>query len=238
MALPGYTVRESPKAKHVSLKLSRLGKLEIIVPKGFDQQRIPEILQRKQRWIERTTERFAAQRSQLVEESQEPPQQIILHALGETLQVAYCPPSRLGFNTFEKQGKLTVWAEPDHPETCRELLRQWLAGKAQTHLIPWLREVSQEIHLPFATASIRGQKTRWASCSGRKTISLNYRLLFLPAPLVRYVFVHELCHTVHLNHSSNFWSLVNRHEPNWQHLDRELDQAQQFIPLWVEKPET
>jgi predicted metal-dependent hydrolase len=236
MRLPSYTVRESQRAKHVNLKISRLGKLEVIVPRGFDQRRIPEILQQKQNWIERATERIETERSRLPYNSLDiPPKQVNLNAINETLQVAYCQPTKLGFKVFEKQGRLTVWADATQVEVCHNLLRQWLMQKAESQLVPWLQQVSQEIELPFLSARVRGQKTLWASCSGRKTISLNYKLLFLPKPLVRYVFVHELCHTVHLNHSRQFWKLVGQYEPEYKQLDKTLNQAQQFVPLWVER---
>jgi predicted metal-dependent hydrolase len=86
----------------------------------------------------------------------------------------------------------------------------------------------------FATASIRGQKTRWGSCSSRQTISVNCKLLFLPSELVRYVLIHELCHTVHLNHSAAFWALVAQKEPDYQQLDAGLRDARYHVPLWLE----
>jgi predicted metal-dependent hydrolase len=64
--------------------------------------------------------------------------------------------------------------------------------------IPWLKRVSKKTGLSYAAASIR-QQTRWGSCSSRRLINLNARLLFLPPNLVTYVLVHELCHTKHLN---------------------------------------
>ncbi|MBW4522512.1 MAG: M48 family metallopeptidase [Scytolyngbya sp. HA4215-MV1] len=235
MVLPNYTVRESDRAKHVNLKISRLGKLEVIVPRGFDQRRIPGILQRKQDWIHKATQRIEQQRSLASATPAEIlPKQISLLAISETLRVAYCNGSRLRVSTFEKGNNLTVWANEGQPEICQEILRRWLGRKAEEHLIPWLRSVSGEIDLPFTSASVRGQKTLWGSCSRRKTISLNYKLLFLPDPLVRYVFVHELCHTVHLNHSKDFWYLVGEYEPDYKNLDKELNHAQRYVPLWAE----
>jgi predicted metal-dependent hydrolase len=107
--------------------------------------------------------------------------------------------------------------------------------KAEAELLPWLRRVSQEVHLPYHQAAVRGQKTIWASCSGKKNISLNYKLLFLPSDLVRYVFIHELCHTVHLNHSAHFWNLVAEKEPDYRLYDTELNKAWCYIPEWVER---
>jgi hypothetical protein len=102
-------------------------------------------------------------------------------------------------------------------------------------LIPWLRQTSQEIKLPFNRAAVRGQKTLWASCSSKSNISLNFKLLFLPPHLVRYVFIHELCHTIHLNHSRKFWALVAEKEPNYRQYDAELNKAWVYIPEWLER---
>ena len=81
---------------------------------------------------------------------------------------------------------------------------------------------------------VKSQRTRWASCSGRGNVSLNLKLLFVPAPLVRYVFIHELCHLVHPNHSRDFWGLVASHEPDYRKPDRELRQAWRYVPAWLD----
>jgi predicted metal-dependent hydrolase len=65
-------------------------------------------------------------------------------------------------------------------------------------------------------------------------ISLNYKLLFLPPEVVRYVFVHELCHTIHMNHSTAFWNLVAEKEPDYECLDTELQNVWRYVPAWVE----
>jgi len=78
---------------------------------------------------------------------------------------------------------------------CQRALKRWLNRKAEDHLIHWLKRVSDQTGLSYTKASIRQQQTRWGSCSSRRLISLNARLLFLPPELVTYVLVHELCHT-------------------------------------------
>ena len=80
---------------------------------------------------------------------------------------------------------------------------------------------------------VRLQRTRWGSCSNSGTISLNAALLFVEPPLVRYLFIHELCHLIALNHSRKFWAAVARYEPDFAALDRRLTAAWTEIPLWA-----
>ncbi|HEY9747783.1 MAG TPA: SprT family zinc-dependent metalloprotease, partial [Allocoleopsis sp.] len=214
--LPNYKVRESHKAKHINLKISPHHGLEVVVPKGFDHRRIPEILQRKQKWINKIAEQFESHQEFLSPAAPgQPVTEIGLQAIAETWQVEYDHTTDPRVTVTEKPGqKLQVSGATTHTDLCHKVLRQWLAHQARTHLVPWLRTVSHEIQLPFEQASVRGQKTRWASCSQHKMISLNYKLLFLPPEVVRYVFVHELCHTIHMNHSAAFWQLVGEKDPS------------------------
>ncbi len=235
--LSSYTVRESRRAKHVSLKMSVAGNLEIIVPQGFDRKHIPEILQRKQGWIEQVTQRMQLRQSLAGAETIDGlPQEIVFRAIDETWQVDYRSTNLPGVRLNEQPAsQLVLFGETTHREVCKATLQKWVARKARMHLVPWLRSVSKELRLPFEDASIRRQKTRWGSCSATKTISLNSKLLFLPSHLVRYILIHELCHTVHLNHSRQFWALVGSHEPDYRQFDTSLRDARLYVPLWMEE---
>jgi hypothetical protein len=234
-----YTVRESLKAKHVSLKISTSGSLEVIVPHGFDQNRIPAILEKKHQWIDRVTQKVEAQQAALgLEASDGLPEQIVLRAIAEEWQVQLRVAAQFAIRAIEQPGRsLVLQGAIDHQAACRAVLQRWICYKARVHLVPWLKQVSQELNLPCDRVTIRQQKTLWGSCSAQKAISLNAKLLFLPKPLVRYVFVHELCHTVHLNHSDAFWNLISEYEPDCRRLDRQLREARYCVPQWMERDE-
>lgn len=74
----------------------------------------------------------------------------------------------------------------------------------------------------FSKIRIKSQRTCWGSCSRRKNLNFNYRLAFLPAHVVDYVVVHELCHLGEFNHSRNFWALVGKAIPDYLNIRKEL----------------
>lgn len=162
------------------------------------------------------------------------PSTVELEAIGKRYAVHYTHCRGRGLElTQAGPSILEVKGNVSNQRGCVSLLRQWLQMQGRFHLAPWLEKISHETGLAFRGIQVRGQKTRWGSCSSKGTISLNYKLLFLPPRLVSYLIIHELCHTVHLNHSSNYWSFLASFEPGCSALDKEMKQAGRLVPRWV-----
>lgn len=85
-----------------------------------------------------------------------------------------------------------------------------------------LIEISSTTGLKYRTSRYGFMKSRWGSCRSDKTITLNYHLLYLADDLIDYVIIHELSHTKHMNHSSDFWSLVESFSPNYKQLRKSV----------------
>ena len=85
-----------------------------------------------------------------------------------------------------------------------------------------LKILNQSYGFAYGAIGIRNQKTQWGSCSERRTLHFNYRILFLPPLLADYVIVHELCHVKELNHSQEFWNLVANSFPNFRAIKQVL----------------
>ena len=251
-ALPDYQIRKSKRAKHVSIRISVEGEVEVVVPPGFDCSELPELLEKRREWIAKTRDRLLnTAEATAADWTAEKPDTILLRWRSESLDdpnkptkpdtsieswsVSYrAKPGNQTICTPALGSSLTIRGDVEQASTCQAVLRQWLAHRAHRELAPWLRQLGFELDLPCRRISVRGQKTRWASCSSQKDISLNYKLLFLPRPLVHYVLVHELCHTIHMNHSDQFWALVAEKLPDYKQWIIELKTGWRYVPRWVE----
>ena len=85
-----------------------------------------------------------------------------------------------------------------------------------------IRELNQSGEFPVGKVSIKNQKTRWGSCSGKRNLSFNYKIIFMPENLRDYIIIHELCHLKEMNHSKNFWNLVSDQVPDYKALRRQI----------------
>jgi len=95
-------------------------------------------------------------------------------------------------------------------------LNHWCKQKAKSIFNNKLQQLAELHGFHYQRLSIRAQKTRWGSCSHKKNINLNCKLLFMPEEVVRYVMIHELCHTIEMNHSNRFWALVEECDPMYK----------------------
>jgi hypothetical protein len=162
------------------------------------------------------------------------PKTMDLPALGESWDIACLPVKtrRIALLT-EQPGRLTLLGAVADPLACRAVLIRWLKCRTRETLVPWLGRLASQNGFRFGEVLVRGQKTRWASCSAKGTISLSYKLLFLEREWVRCVLLHELCHTVQMDHSPRFWTLLEALEPECRAIRGRMRQGWKRIPCWI-----
>ncbi|MEI7823933.1 MAG: SprT family zinc-dependent metalloprotease [Chlorobiaceae bacterium] len=230
-----YTLKVSLRAKSARLKMTPHGGLVVVVPPGFDKKKIAALLLCHEEWIRKVTAKFDAHRQsppQLAENGM--PTTIAFPDLAELWSVAYTQTGIGEVEMVERQGNsLLVSGDVANTALLCKLLCSWLKHRAQVHLLPALEKLAAAHDFSYDAAGIRLQHSRWGSCSSRRSITLNSKLLFLPQHLVRYIMVHELCHTVHMNHSREFWSLVHKHDPLCHTSNLEMKSAWKYVPQWA-----
>lgn len=101
-----------------------------------------------------------------------------------------------------------------NPYTADDLRR--MAGALKRKLPPLLDRYAALLGVDYGRVTVRNQKTRWGSCSSKGNLNFNCLLAEAPEAVLDYVVAHELCHRLEMNHSKDFWSLVERVCPTYK----------------------
>ena len=187
--VPGFSVRQSSRAKRLSIKVFPRGRVEVVVPRRTSAKTVRAFVEENREWIGRARASFAKDFSP---DAFQLPDVIHLPAIGQRTIVVYRP--QAGMNTVRYRyghGILTLSGNTGSESHCVEAMRRWLAGVARRRFDPMLLALSRLTGIPFERMHIRMQRTCWGSRSSTGTISLNLCLLFVPPALLRYLMIHE-----------------------------------------------
>jgi predicted metal-dependent hydrolase len=229
--MSGFSVRESSRAKRLSIKVYPRGRVEVVVPKRTRPKDVREFVELHRDWIKNVRDSFAA------DHPPEPfalPQVVKLPGIQRQFTVVYEPERGARTVRFRRSGdRLVLSGLTSDEKLCVAALKRWLISLAKSEYLPVMRTLSAVTGMPFKKMHVRGQRTCWGSHSSTGTVSLNYCLMFLEPAHLRYVMIHELCHARHMNHSRRFWRVVADFEPDYKRLDEDLNSSWKKIPSWV-----
>lgn len=229
-AAPPLCVRESRRARRLTLRVLPPYTLELVVPRGARAADVAAFVHRHRRWIERARREIAAHYALAQDRL---PTRIALRAIDQSWLVRYEAEAQAQSRVRMFDDVLEVRTRDAEHRGAEDALRSWLCDQASYHLTPWVLRDAELVGRRPSRVQVRLQRTRWGSCSNSGTLSLNAALMFLAPAVVRYLLIHELCHLISLNHSRRFWAAVERYEPNYEALDRQLTEAWADIPLWA-----
>lgn len=222
-----YTLVRSRRARYLRLKLALSGELSLVVPSGVSLVKAHAFAGSQAAWLENKLQTLSP-------EALKPwskPESLDLTYLGECWSIKYFPQDTGSILLRTSAGQLECYGHVTDEVLLKKVLGRWLKAKAETVLATRLKWLAAQYGFHYQRLTIRGQKTRWGSCSAKKNINLNYKLLFLEPALVDYVLIHELCHTIEMNHSPRFWALVADCDANYKVHDKLLNQASHCLPL-------
>ncbi|ADB49516.1 M48 family metallopeptidase [Conexibacter woesei] len=197
-----YRVRRSDRARRVRVRVDGTTGIEVVLPRRAPEREAAAAVRQLRPWIERRVAELERTRALVAARGASVPY------LGETLRLV---PERERTRVHRRDDLLLVPAG-DH----REAVERWFRRRAQEEIAPRLDHATAVAGTEYSKLTIRGQRTRWASCSTNGGMSFNWRLLMAPAPVLDYVVWHEVCHLEVMDHSPRFWALLASRWPDYR----------------------
>ncbi|WP_352418880.1 SprT family zinc-dependent metalloprotease [Proteiniborus sp.] len=114
------------------------------------------------------------------------------------------------------QGKFYITTNTRDQDNLKESMKKWYYDKSLEKILERVEHFQSYFSVKPNSIKVKEQKKRWGSCTSRRDILINWRISMAPADVLDYLVVHEMCHMVQMNHSSDFWKLVERIMPDYK----------------------
>jgi len=204
------------KRKTVQLSLSSEGTLVVSAPAELNEKAVLDIVKKHENWIINKLESF--RQNNIHSEEIKKNEQLFL---GRRLEIKFSEEKKIPKVKIELNGDFLFFLfNPSIPQDLRKnmfekYIHEWFLNYARSEFDRRLKVLSVKTGLYYKTWRLKDQKTKWGSCSSKKNISLNWRLVMAPETVIDYVIIHELCHLRYMNHSKDFWKFVGTIYPNY-----------------------
>jgi predicted metal-dependent hydrolase len=197
-----YTVRRSTRARRVRVSVHAHTGVEVVLPARAPERAAAAAVSELRPWIEGRLDEAREALALIAARAGTVPY------LGRALQLV----PQQGRTRVHRDGERLLVPDGD----ARAALERYYRRAARREITPRLDRAAALSDLTYKDLTIRGQRTRWASCSTSGRMSFNWRLLLAPERVLEYVVWHEVCHLEILDHSPRFWALLERRWPGYR----------------------
>ena len=197
-----YHVRRSDRARRVRVSVDLERGVEVVLPRRAAEREAAAAIAELRPWIERRCAELERVRSAVAARGETVPY------LGQPLRLIAQP----GRVRVHRQGDVLLVPATDR----RAVLESWYRRAARAEIEPRVDAACSLAGTTYSRVTIRGQRTRWGSCSPTGALSFNWRLLLAPEPVLEYVVWHEVCHLEAMDHSARFWTMLQRRCPGYR----------------------
>ena len=199
-----YNVRRSDRARRVRVTVDATRGVEVVLPRRAPEREAAAAIRELRPWIERRVAELLRAQAAVAARGETVPY------LGRTLALR----GETGRMRVTRKGDVLL--VPAGGEALRPALERWYRRAARSEIEPRLDQACAAAGTSYSRLTIRGQRTRWASCSRTGAMSFNWRLLLAPEPVLDYVVWHEVCHLEVMDHSPRFWRLLAARSPGYR----------------------
>lgn len=195
------------RTKIAKIRISNDFKVTAIVPMSYTSGMTDELINKKKEWINKTLRKLKNRTKEIELADNE----ILL--FGEKYKFELDANIDNKILTYNESKKIV--SNLNLTEN-RHLLINWYKHLAHKYISKKSIELAEKNDFKYERLFIRNQKTKWGTCSSRKNISFNWRLIMCPEYIIEYIIIHELSHLKEMNHSGRFWEEVEKIIPNYK----------------------
>lgn len=215
--------KHSHRTRHLSISIRPFAGARVSIPVGMGYESAVRFVTERKLWINKhltKMKEFENMQTQFDENSSYSTKhhKLILRKAG-----------RESISVRLSKGKINVVYPTELSPKSSELqsavrrgIERALKIEAKEFLPNRVKALAERYDFKFNKLALKNIKSRWGSCSRKNNINLSIHLMRLPDHLINYVILHELVHTVHHNHSLNFWRLLDKVTGSAKGLDKEL----------------
>jgi predicted metal-dependent hydrolase len=129
---------------------------------------------------------------------------------------------------FKFDGSNFILSEKAIPQA-KPLFENFYKSKARAIITSRVYDIALKLGVKFNNLKITSAKTRWGSCNSKGNVNFSWRLIMAKPIVIDYVIIHEFCHLFELNHSENFWKLVEKIMPDYKLQKKWLDENTKYM---------
>lgn len=223
------------RLRRLTLKIDmQRAKLKISAPYLLSKREINYFISEKSNWIIKNLEKAQKQNREKPNLKFVSGETVFLQGQEYELEVNFSPKKRTKVELGSTKIKVQLHAFTAKSEQKIQItaaLKKFYKNMAKHIINARLEHFNEYYSLKYKRVSIKEMKTRWGSCSGKKNLNFNWKLVLAPPTILDYVVIHELCHLKHMNHSGDFWALVEEKMPNYKKHRKWLRDNAHFLSL-------
>jgi len=206
-----YEMQKYESARNIKIKINKEGIIKVSLPNYIPFLMARKFVRNNREWITKKIDALKFQKNKY-------------YYLGNNIDLIkkeYINNKNLKY--ILENDKLIVQKNISDEFSDDELFFEWLKIQAENYIPNRVQKLAKQYNFEYKKLQLKNLNSRWGSCSIKKILSFNIKLMYFNHKVIDYVIVHELCHLKEMNHSAKFWKLVQNIIPNYNIYRKELN---------------
>lgn len=204
-----YTHKVNGRSRSMRISLDKNGGVVVTTPRFIPQFVIRKFVSEHAEWIEHHQNKIKAVKSKLAIHDNE----VLL--FGKVYKLVTKMDHKKKIGIVREGDELIINPVTETKASIQKTLDRFLKNLGSSFILKQTEIFAKKMNTTYGHVSFKTQKTRWGSCSSLGNLNFNWRLVHAPPEVITYVIIHELAHRTHMNHSSKFWDLVRKFDPEY-----------------------